>query len=113
MQYCAVRIDSILSKAGNFVPTFCVETKEEKDLIISLLKFSQDVKSAYLQFAPNIFVQSAYVLATNFSALYNKTKILGEKDEKRRASLLTLLKVVRKALGIFAELVAIEIPEKM
>lgn len=113
MQYCAVRIDSILSKAGNFVPTFCVETKEEKDLIISLLKFSQDVKSAYLQFAPNIFVQSAYVLATNFSALYNKTKILGEKDEKRRASLLTLLKVVRKALGIFAKLVAIEIPEKM
>ena len=80
---------------------------------ISLLKFSQDVKGAYLQFAPNIFVQSAYVLATNFSALYNKTKILGEKDEKRRASLLTLLKVVRKALGIFAKLVAIEIPEKM
>lgn len=113
MQYCAVRIDSILGKAGDFVPTFDVQTQEEKDLIISLIKFAQDVKTANLQFAPNIFVQSAYVLATNFSALYNKTKILGEKDEKRRNSLLTLLKTVRKALGIFACLMAIEIPEKM
>lgn len=113
MQYSAVRIDSILGKAGKFEPTFDVETQEEKDLIISLLKFAQDVKTAYEQFAPNIFVQSAYVLASNFSALYNKTKILGESDEKRRNSLLTLLKTVRNALGIFAQLIAIEIPEKM
>lgn len=113
MQYCLVRINSILEKAGKFEPCFEIEGQEEKDVVVSLLKFSRDVKLAYLQFAPNIFVQSAFNLASAFSALYNKTKILTEENKTRKATLLTLLETTKRALEIFSMLIGVEIPSKM
>lgn len=113
MLYSIVRINSILNKAGNFEPCFEVGTDFEKEILISLLKFKEDVALAAKSHAPNIFVQSAYNLACSFSALYTSTKILTETSEKRRASLLSLIKVVGRALEIFAKLLAIDVPEKM
>lgn len=113
VQYCLVRINSILEKAGNFEENYQVSTDEEKNLIINLIKFANDVETANLEHAPNIFVQSAYNLATSFSSLYNKIKILGEENEERRNTLLTLIKCVEKSLKIFANLIGIKIPKKM
>ena len=77
------------------------------------MKFAKDVVGAYKEFAPNIFVQSAFNLASSFSSLYNRTKILTETDENKRNSLLTLIKTVGNSLEIFANLLAIDIPNKM
>lgn len=113
MQYCLVRINSILQKAGQFSYNFNIETQEEKNLVLALVKFAKDVESAYAQFAPNIFVQSAFNVASCFSGLYNKTKILTEQNEKRKHALLTLVSATKAALEIFANLVGVEIPTKM
>lgn len=113
MLYSIVRINSILEKAKGFDAKFVISSKEEKDVIISLLKFVQDVKNATIEHAPNIFVQSAYNLASAFSTLYNSTKILTEEDVIKRNSLLTMIKLVKKALEIFCYLLAIDVPEKM
>ena len=113
MLYSIVRINSILDKAGDFAPNFNVKTDLEKNILISLLKFSEDVISAEKLHEPNIFVQSAYNLACAFSSLYNSTKILTEENIFRKNSLLALIKIVKRALEIFAYLMAVEIPEKM
>ncbi len=113
MQYSIVRINSILEKAGNFEPCFEIFGDESREVIINLMKFAKDVIGAYKEFAPNIFVQSAFNLASSFSSLYNRTKILTETDENKRNSLLTLIKTVGNSLEIFANLLAIDIPNKM
>ena len=113
MQYSIVRINSILDKAKDFEPCFEIVNQETREVIINLLKFAKDVVCAYRDYAPNIFVQSAYNLASSFSTLYNKTNILNEVDKNKRNSLLTLIKTVKTALQIFAELLAIDIPKKM
>ncbi len=111
--YSLVRINSILEKAGKFKPSYSINTSIEKQIIINLLKFACDVKSSYEDRAPNIMVQSAYSLASAFNTLYNQTKILSEDNAEKKNTLLTLLSVVKKALTIFAEILGVEIPEKM
>jgi arginyl-tRNA synthetase len=113
MLYSIVRINSILKKAGEFTPNFKISLPVEKEIIINLLKFINDVKQSYSDKAPNIMVQSAFNLAASFSTLYNQTKILTEKDIKKKNSLLTLLTVVKNALSIFSNILAIDIPNKM
>lgn len=113
MLYTIVRINSILEKANDFKPTFEVGSLEEKEVIINLIKFASDVKQSYIEKAPNILAQSAYNLAASFNVLYNKTKILTETSILKRNSLLTLLLVVKKALSIFTQIFAIDVPNKM
>lgn len=113
MLYSLVRINSILEKAGEFTPNFEINTEIEKEIIINLLKFSNDFKQAYVDKAPNIIAQSAFNLAASFNTLYNQTKILTEKNLKKRNSLLTLLKIIKNALIILADILAIKIPNKM
>lgn len=113
MLYSIVRINSILEKAGEFSPKFEINSQIEKEIVINLLKFANDVKSSYKEKAPNILVQSAFNLASSFSSLYNQTKILTEKDLNKKNSLLTLLTVVKNALLIFSNILGIKIPKKM
>jgi arginyl-tRNA synthetase len=113
MLYSIVRINSILKKAGDFEANFKINSGIEKEILINLLKFGNDMQSAYNEKAPNIMVQSAFNLAASFSTLYNQTKILTEKDIKKRNSLLTLLTIVKNSLTIFANILGIKIPNKM
>lgn len=111
--YSIVRINSILNKAGDFTPYFEINSPIEKEIIINLIKFANDVQLSYNEKAPNIMAQSAFNLASSFSSLYNQAKILTEENVDKKNSLLTLLTVVKKALTIFVNIMAISVPEKM
>ena len=113
MLYSIVRINSILEKAGNFKPTFEIQSDIEKQIIINLIRFTNDIKQSYLEKAPNILAQSAYNLASSFNVLYNQTKILSEVNIEKKNSLLSLLIVVKKALNVFTQIFAIDVPNKM
>ena len=113
MLYSIVRINSILEKAGDFLPKFEINSPIEKEIIINLLKFANDVKNAYKEKSPNILAQSAFNLASSFSTLYNQSKIITEKDLNKKYSLLTLLTVIKNALLIFSNILGIKIPKKM
>ncbi len=113
MLYSIVRIDSILKKAGEFKPKFDINSNIEKEILLNILKFSEDFYSSYEEKAPNIITQSAFNLASSFSTLYNQTKILSEEDLNKKHSLLTLLTLVKNALSIFAHILGIDIPSKM
>ena len=114
MLYSVVRINSILKKANNYYePSFSINTNEERNVILCIIKFIQDLKSALLGYAPNIFVQSAYNLACAFSTLYSSINILTNTNLEKKNSLLTLINLVKRALEIFCELLGLDVPEKM
>ena len=55
----------------------------------------------------------AYELAALFSSFYETCHILTEPDAERRASWLSLVTVVRRALELLLDLLGIEIPARM
>lgn len=111
--YSLVRINSILSKAQGFETNFELNSDISKEILLNVVKLSNDIALSYKEKSPNIMCQSAYVLASSFSTLYANENILQEKNEQKRNSLLTLLKLVSKSLNIVCNLLAIDVPNKM
>ncbi len=113
IQYTATRIKSILRKAGEFKAGITIETEEEKQIILSLLKLNQSYEQAYQGNSLHPICNGVYVLAQSYSTLYNNIRILSEENTARKASLLSLSKLVLKAIEQAFYVLAIDIPEEM
>lgn len=111
--YSLVRINSILNKAGNFKNCFKIGSDISREIIVNILKLSNDIYVSYKEKAPNVMCQSAYSLASSFSTLYANESILQEQNAEKKNALLTLLKLVSKSLQIVCDLLAVNVPEKM
>ena len=95
------------------MPNFELNGDISKEILLNVVKLSNDIVLSYKEKAPNIMCQSAYVLASSFSTLYANEHILLEKNNQKRNALLTLLKLVSKSLKIVCDLLAVEVPNKM
>jgi len=113
IQYTAVRIKSLLQKAGEFKTEFSLNTAEEKNLIIEILKMIESFRGALNNYAPHMVCSSLYSLASSYSTFYNNNRILTEKDEKKRNSYLSLSKLVLTYLEKASDVLAIKIPDRM
>ena len=87
LQYAAVRIQSILRKAGNIASggTATLPSPEEQSLALQLLALADAMAAAEDKRAPNMLCEYAFELAQNFSRFYNEHHVLSEPDSGLRA----------------------------
>jgi arginyl-tRNA synthetase len=116
VQYAHARICSILRKAKHLpfsrIDYSCLNSKEEKELVMLLAKFPLIVKKSALNYNPAFLSQYLYRLAEKFNLFYENSPVLkaNEKTKKTRLLLISCVKIVI-AKGL--KLLGIAAPEKM
>lgn len=113
IQYTIARINSILEKKDVEEGVIHISTKEEREIILALLKLNSAYFVSYEDYSLNLICSSTFDLAKAFSTLYNNTKILSEKDIEKKRSLLSLCRLVKKSLSNALDVLGIDVVEKM
>ncbi len=116
LQYAAVRIKSLLRKAadeGAKPGLISIQTSEERDLALALLRFSDALEETLKTRAPNVMCDYAFSVAQRFSSFYAAHHILSANDAALQASRLGLASLTLKALETALGLLGIEVPERM
>lgn len=115
IQYSAVRISSILNKAGDRLdgPILPPEGTVQRDLFLQLTEFPYAVNQSIADCAPNTLVEYIYSLAVTLNRYYHEYKVISEPDEEKRLSRLATLQFSLKLLTVLLDLVGIEIPARM
>ncbi|MGN0665141.1 MAG: arginine--tRNA ligase [Huintestinicola sp.] len=112
--YTISRINSIMSKAGDFKAELNgIYTEAERDICLKLIMTGEVFNSAMEEKAPNYICENAYQLAVAFSHFYHENHILDEPDEKKKASWLALSALVRKVIIKHLDILGIETVENM
>ena len=112
--YSLVRINSILkdNKIDNLKITE-IRTKEEKDLLLELTRFSQTIQASYDKRSPNFLAEYVYGLARKFSSFYSACPINNEKDESYKNSKLAILQLTKQYIEVCLSLLGIGSVERM
>lgn len=113
IQYTIARINSILSKANFSNGKVEIESSDERNIALSILKLNSAYKICYETYSMNALCSATFDLASAFSTLYNNQKILSLKDEKKKQSLLALCKLVKACLEKALWTLGIDSVEKM
>ena len=113
--YTMVRIKSILSKLNlnttSQITTFSSST--ERDLALSLIKFSHILTETVKKDAPSILCQYIYEVSNKFNAFYHNKKILAETDQNVLQSLVALITLTLNILDTSINLLGFKAPDKM
>ena len=116
--YTMVRIKSILSKLNlnpfegtNPFSSFTCDA--ERDLALSLIKFSHILTETVKKDAPSILCQYIYEISNKFNAFYHNKKILAETNETILHSLVSLITLTLNVLDTSINLLGFKAPEKM
>ena len=88
-------------------------SESEKALMLALTGFGSAVEDAYAEKAPHKICSYIYDLSNAFNRFYHETKILGEENEERKASWISLLELTKRVLETSIDLLGFEAPEKM
>mgnify|MGYP006267318551 FL=1 len=116
MLYAAVRIKSLLRRAGDegHAPgDIRIESEAERALVLALDGFGGALLAAREKRMPHILCEHVHGLAQAFSAFYGAHPIAAEKDPARRASRLGLSEAVLGQLECGLNLLGIDVPERM
>jgi arginyl-tRNA synthetase len=117
LQYSAVRIKSILRRAGeaglSVGPLVDATVDQERGLMLRLVRLPEVLDRAASLRAPNVIAEYAYEVATDFSRFYEHCHILSESDTNRQASWLGLVDLTLNVLDLLLDLLGIEIPDRM
>ena len=113
--YAAVRIDSVLAKAGyeGGAKGFRIGHEAERSLALVLASYGDAVRQAAERRMPHLLCEHAYGLASAFSRFYAACRIGDEPDEAVRASRLALSKATSAQLRDGLDLLGIEVPARM
>lgn len=117
LQYCVVRIASVLRKAqesdimpGTILPP---ETSSERALILKLASVGDVLLRAFDEKAPTGICEVLFDIAGVFNRFYHENKILTHEDAARRASWLSLLALTQKMMRALLDILAMDIPDHM
>ena len=117
LQYSAVRIKSILRRAGEqrlvVGPIIAPTVGQERGLMLRLVRLPEVVQRAVDLRAPNVLAEYTYDVATDFSRFYEHCHILSEEDPATQASWLGLVSLTLAVLTQLLDLLGIEIPDRM
>jgi arginyl-tRNA synthetase len=116
VQYAAVRIKSLLRKAGDQGDqpgALLPPTDIERSLALLLGQMPDAVAAAYAKRAPNDLCEFAFNLAQEFSRFYGACHILSETDADLRRSRLGLAALTLRQLALVLNLLGIVVPERM
>lgn len=115
--YSAVRIKSILRKADErgFVAGALLPPAhpEERDLVVRLTHLPDVLARTCDAGAPSFLCDYAYQLALAFNRFYNACHILSEPNAAQQGSWLALCHLCLRYFALIAELLGLEIPERM
>lgn len=113
IQYMVARINSILDKSNEQIGIIQICDREEKDLIIGILKLNAAYETCFKEKSLNSLCTATFDLASAFSTFYNSHKILTEPDQARKKSYLALITLVRDVLKQAMWILGIECPDRM
>ncbi len=114
--YTIVRIKSILAKYGkdpDQLPIAEPVCEEQKQLMLTLSRFSDNLAVAYRDNAPNAICAYLYELSGAYNRFYHEVKILSEPDEARQAGFIALIRLTQRVLETCCDLLGFSAPEKM
>ena len=121
IQYTGARINSLLRKSGLFekkdffenLNLIDIADANQRNIALNFLKLQESYYSCYKDNSLVGLCNALYDFASSFAKFYNDTRILSEKDDKKRNSYLALCHLVLKAIKQASWVLAFEIPEKM
>jgi arginyl-tRNA synthetase len=114
--YTIVRIKSILAKygrAGEGLTILPPTTDVEKDLMLSLSRFADNLQIAYRDATPNTICAYIYELAGAVNKFYHETRILAEEDADKQAGYIALISLTKAVLETCIDLLGFAAPDKM
>ncbi len=113
--YTIVRVKSILNRYGKPVENTIrpASSKEEKNLMLVLSRFAEQLTTAYRQSAPHLICAYLYELSGAVNKFYHETKILAEPDEGKQAGYVALMALAKDVLEEGIHLLGFTAPEKM
>jgi arginyl-tRNA synthetase len=118
--YTMVRIKSILAKLREKNPEAIkgakfgtITSASERDLALSLTRFSHTITEAVKKDAPSMICSYVYEVANKFNVFYHDKKILAEENETALKSLVALIQLTLNTLDIAIQLLGFKAPEKM
>jgi arginyl-tRNA synthetase len=113
--YTAVRLNSVLRRAGNFdTPQTATMGTDERNLIMELLDFDRTVQSAFDSRATDLVANYAYDVCQLVNTFYHNCPILREDvDTETRNMRLALIKIAVDVLGKTLDLMGLKIPAEM
>ena len=115
--YTVTRITSLLKKAEGELPTACDVncelTASERDLLLNILDAPEYFASAVTERAPNYIAESAYKIATAFSAFYHDNRVLGEENESLRRNRIALCVITKERLEALTDLLGMNTVDAM
>ena len=114
--YTIVRIKSILSRYDGDPDVLPIQPPvgpEEKDLMLALSRFSDNLALAYRDNAPSTIAAYLYELSGAYNKFYHEVKILTEPDENRRAAYIALIRLTQRVLEQCIDLLGFSAPERM
>jgi arginyl-tRNA synthetase len=107
------RINSILSKVTDSAGEIIIDSEEERNLIMNILKLNASYEACFKEKSLNLLCTSVFDLASSFSSFYNSHKILTEPNIKTRKSYIALITLIRNVLKQAMWVLGIECPERM
>lgn len=118
--YTMVRIKSILAKLKEKNPAVMNKAEfadftcdSERDLALTLTRFSHIVSEAVKKDAPSMLCSYIYEISNKFNVFYHDKKILAEENETALSSLVALIVLTLNVLTICTNLLGFKAPEKM
>lgn len=111
--YTIARINSLLGKSKNEKYASVTVSDITRNVLLKVIKLADSYVAAAANYTLNGIADSAYALAAEFNLFYANTKILNEQNNILRQSYLALCEVVRVALKIALNTLAIEIVDEM
>ncbi len=117
IQYTYARIQSLMRKAGDNLPTLNVNAVTPNDKEIAIIQriadFPAVVEEAGKTYSPALIANYTYELAKEFNQFYHDYSILKEEDENVKVFRLELSRTVAGVIKRAFSLLGIEVPERM
>ena len=115
--YAMVRMKSVLEKVGadaNLTPDdrVTVTSPAERQLLLRLYALPDSVQTAYDNRTPHVLADYLFKLAQDFNLFYHDCPIMGA-NEQTQKSRINLTKYTLHVATTVADLLGLEVPEKM
>lgn len=114
--YTAVRLNSVLKRAGDTFDVDTVETltDDERNLLVGTLDFERTVQSAFDNRATDMIANYAYDLCQLANSFYHNCPILRDDvDDVTRGHRLKIARIARDTLATAIDLMGLKIPDEM
>ncbi|MEZ6095577.1 MAG: DALR anticodon-binding domain-containing protein [Pirellulaceae bacterium] len=120
LQYLYARVQGIYRKgnlsaesiASNPAP-FQLTSDIERELAISLLRFSEALQDVLVDMRPNLLAQYLFDLTQTFYKFYDQCKVLGAESEALQASRLQLCELTARTVRQGLALLGIGVVDRM